>query len=110
MVSWWPHALAYAYKISERIILGAIVSGLTPANRPNPYERYKGPMKALMILGKNFQDLVYIFRRIAVKKINNPSGEVEDKFIKPLPKIYQIPFEDQQVKAMLIADIKEGYK
>ena len=67
-------------------------------------------MKALMILGKNFQNLVYIFRRIAVKKINNPSGEVEDKFIKSLPKIDQIPFENQQVKAMLIADIKEGYK
>lgn len=83
---------------------------MAPANRPNPYERYKGSIKALMILGRNFPNLVYIFCRIAAKNINNPSKEVEDKFIKSLPKIDQIPFENQQVKAMLIADTKEGYK
>ncbi|HIF74265.1 MAG TPA: alpha/beta hydrolase [Porticoccaceae bacterium] len=105
-----PHALACAYKIPERVISGAIVSGLAPANRPNPYAGYKGFLRALMILGRRFPSLVYIFRRIAAKQINNPSGEIEDKFVKSLPKMDQIPFENQQVKAMLIADIKEGYK
>lgn len=105
-----PHALACAYKIPERVISGAIVSGLAPANRPNPYAGYKGFLRALMILGRRFPSLVYIFRRIAAKQINNPSGEIGDKFVKSLPKMDQIPFENQQVKAMLIADIKEGYK
>lgn len=105
-----PHALACAYKIPERVISGAIVSGLAPANRPNPYAGYKGFLKALMILGRRFPSLVYIFRRIAAKQINKPSGEIGDKFVKSLPKVDQIPFENQEVKAMLIADIKEGYK
>jgi pimeloyl-ACP methyl ester carboxylesterase len=68
-----PHALACAYKIPERVISGAIVSGLAPANRPNPYAGYKGFLRALMILGRRFPSLVYIFRRIAAKQINNPS-------------------------------------
>lgn len=105
-----PHALVCAYKIPERIISGAIVSGLAPANRPNPYEGYKGFLRALMILGRRFPGLVYIFRRIAAKQINKPSGDIGDKFVQSLPKVDQIPFENQEVKAMLIADIKEGYK
>lgn len=105
-----PHALACAYKIPERVISGAIVSGLAPANRPNPYAGYKGFLRALMILGRRFPSLVYIFRRMAATQINKPSGEIGDKFVKSLPKVDQIPFENQEVKAMLIADIKEGYK
>lgn len=105
-----PHALACAYKMPERVISGAIVSGLAPANRPNPYAGYKGFLRALMILGRRFPSLVYIFRRMAATQINKPSGEIGDKFVKSLPKVDQIPFENQEVKAMLIADIKEGYK
>lgn len=105
-----PHALACAYRMPERVISGAIASGLAPANRPNPYAGYKGFMKALMILGRRFPSLVYIFRKIAAKQINNPSGDIGDKFVNSLPKVDQIPFENQEVKAMLIADIKEGYK
>lgn len=105
-----PHALACAYKMPERVISGAIVSGLAPANRPNPYAGYKGFLRALMILGRRFPSLVYIFRRMAATQINKPSGEIGDKFVKSLPTVDQIPFENQEVKAMLIADIKEGYK
>ena len=33
-----PHALACAYKLPNRISAGALISGLAPPNRPNPYE------------------------------------------------------------------------
>lgn len=105
-----PHALACAYKMPERVISGAIVSGLAPANRPNPYAGYKGFLRALMFLGRRFPSIVYIFRRMVAKQINKPSGNIEDKFVKSLPKVDQIPFENPEVKAMLIADFKEGYK
>lgn len=105
-----PHALACAYKLKERVTSGAIVSGLAPANRPTPYEGYSGLLKILMILGRTFPSLVYLFRRLAAKQINNPSKKIEDKFVKSLPKIDQTPFENQSIKDMLIADIREGYK
>ena len=104
------HALACAYIMPERVISGAIVSGLAPPNRPNPYEGYKGFLKLLMMLGRKFPKLVYVFRRMAAKQINKPSAKIGDKFVKSLPEVDQKPFDNPAVKEMLIADIKEGYK
>lgn len=104
------HALVCAYKLPERVISGAIISALAPPERPNPYEGYKGFMKLLMMLGRKFPKLVYLFRSIASKQINNPSGNIGDKFVKSLPIVDQKPFENPAIKEMLIADIKEGYK
>ena len=105
-----PHALACAYKMPQRVISGAIVSGLGPPDRPYPYEGYKGFMKLLMILGRKFPKLVYVFRGMAARQINKTSGAIGDKFVKSLPEVDQKPFEDPTVKEMLIADIREGYK
>jgi len=104
-----PHALACAYKMPDRIISGAIVCGLAPSDRPNPYQGYKGLLKVLMILGRKYPKLVYLFRRMAAKQINKASSNAGDKFVKSLPKVDQLPFEDIAIKEMLIADIKEGY-
>jgi pimeloyl-ACP methyl ester carboxylesterase len=94
----------------ERVISGAIVSGLGPADRPNPYEGYKGFLKLLMILGRKLPKLVYVFRRMAAKQINKSSEKMGEKFVKSLPEVDQKPFENSATKEMLIADIKEGYK
>lgn len=104
------HALACAYKLPERIISGAVVSGLAPADRPNPFEGYKGFLKLLMILGRKYPKLVYTFRRLAAKQINSASEKIGDKFVKLLPKVDQAPFDNAQIKEMFIADVKEGYK
>jgi len=104
------HALVCAYKMTERVIAGAIVSGLAPPDRPKPYEGYKGFLKLMMILGRKFPNLVYTFRRMAAKQINKPSGKIGDKFVNSLPEVDQKPFKNPEVKEMLIADIKEGYK
>jgi len=105
-----PHALVCAYKMPERVISGAIVSGLGPADRPNPYKGYKGFLKLLMILGRKIPKLVYVFRRMAAKQINKSSEKMGEKFVKSLPEVDQKPFENSATKEMLIADIKEGYK
>ncbi len=104
------HALACAYKLPERIIAGAIVCGLAPPDRPNPYKDYKGFLRLLMVLGRNFPTTVYVFRRMAAKQINKPNSKIGEKFIKSLPEVDQKPFENTEIKEMLIADIKEGYK
>jgi len=45
-----PHALACAYKMPDRILAGALISGLAPPDRPNPYEGLPFAMKTLMII------------------------------------------------------------
>jgi len=82
-----PHALACAYKLPDRVISGALVCGLAPPDRPKPYQGYRGALKLIMFLGRNFPKLVYVFRRISAKSINKPSGDIGDKFIKSLPKV-----------------------
>jgi pimeloyl-ACP methyl ester carboxylesterase len=104
------HALACAYKMPDRVISGAIVSGLAPPDRPKPYQGYKGFFLLLMVLGRRFPRLVYAFRRMTAKQINSPSDKIGDKFVKSLPEVDQKPFENPLVKELFLADIKEGYK
>ena len=104
------HALACAYKMPGKVISGAIVSGLAPPDRPNPYKGYKGSLLLLMVLGRRFPKLVYAFRRMAAKQINSPSEKMIDRFVKSLPKVDQKPFDSPDVKELFLADIKEGYK
>jgi pimeloyl-ACP methyl ester carboxylesterase len=104
------HALACAYKMPDRVISGAIVSGLAPPDRPKPYKGYKGFLLLLMVLGRRFPKLVYAFCRMVTKQINSPSENMEDKFVKSLPEVDQKPFENPDVKKQFLADIKEGYK
>jgi pimeloyl-ACP methyl ester carboxylesterase len=104
------HALACAYKMPDRVISGAIVSGLAPPDRPNPYKGYKGFLLLLMVLGRRFPKLVYAFRRMAAKQINSPSEKMGDRFVKSLPEVDRKPFENPDIKELFLADIKEGYK
>jgi len=105
-----PHALACAYKMPERVISGAIVSGLAPPDRPDPYKGYRGFFLLLMVLGRKFPRLVYSIRRMAAKQINNPSEKMTDRFVRSLPEADRRPFENPDVKELFLADIKEGYK
>ncbi len=105
-----PHALACAYKLPDRVISGALVSSLAPPDRPKPFQGYSGALKLLMLLGRNFPKLVYVFRRITAKYINKESDDIGEKFLKSLPEVDQKPFENIKVKEMFIADIKEGYR
>lgn len=104
------HALACAYKMPDRIIAGAIVSGLAPPDRPNPYRGYKGVLLILMFLGRRSPKLVYAFRRMAARQINSPSEKLEDRFVRSLPEADQEPFKNPGVKELFLEDIKEGYK
>ena len=51
-----------------------------------------------------------MFRRWAARSINKTSEGFGDRFIKSLPKVDQVPFQNKKVANMFIADIKEGYK
>ena len=104
------HALACAYEMPDRVISGAVVSGLAPPDRPNPYKGYKGFLLLLMVLGRKFPKLVYIFRRMAARQINSPSEKMGVRFVRSLPEVDQKPFENPDVRELFLADIKEGYK
>jgi len=59
-----PHALAGAYKIPERVLSGAIISGLAPLECPQPFANLPLPNRMLMMLSCRTPSLVYLFQRI----------------------------------------------
>lgn len=105
-----PHALACAYKMPDRILAGALISGLAPPDRPNPYEGLPFAMKALMIIGRNVPPLVYLFRRMAYKTFQGEADKIGDRLTSSFPPADQKAIEESGSGDWLIENIKEGYR
>jgi pimeloyl-ACP methyl ester carboxylesterase len=105
-----PHALACAYQLPERVLAGAIISGLAPPNRPEPYTGLPFPNRVLMIFARRMPSLVYLLRRLSYGLI----GDDPEKVSKNVASFF--PPEDRQIveipenKAMLVPALQEGYR
>ncbi|MDH3675784.1 MAG: alpha/beta hydrolase, partial [Anaerolineae bacterium] len=55
-----PHALACAYKLADRVLAGAIVSGLAPPDRPTPYEGLPFTNRILMFAFRQMPKLAHL--------------------------------------------------
>jgi len=104
-----PHALACAYKIPDRILAGALISGLAPPDRPNPYEGLPFAMKTLMIIGRNVPSLVYLFRRMMRKNLQGDPDKMGDRLKSSFPPPDQKAIEESGSGDWLIENIQEGY-
>ena len=104
-----PHALACAYKFPERVLAGAIISGLAPPDRPDPYQGLPLPNKLLMFLGRRLPGSVYLVRRVMHSMI---MGDPEEA----IKKLASFPPEDRNLiidtenEQSFVADIQEGYR
>jgi pimeloyl-ACP methyl ester carboxylesterase len=104
-----PHALACAYKMPDRILAGALISGLAPPDRPNPYEGLPFAMKTLMIIGRNVPSLVYLFRRMMRKNLQGDPDKMGDRLKSSFPPPDQKAIEESGSGDWLIENIQEGY-
>jgi pimeloyl-ACP methyl ester carboxylesterase len=105
-----PHALACAYALPERVLAGAIISGLAPPDRPHPYEGLPTPNKALMIIARSFPSLVYPFRRIARGTIMGEPAEAGEKLAASFPPEDRHLIDETNSGELLVRDIQEGYR
>ena len=105
-----PHALACAYKLPGRVIAGAIVSGLAPFDRPNPYDGLPLQLKILNFLGRKTPSLVYLFRRLMRPMLMGDPEEAGKKLASSFPPVDRQLAEQPENQKMLVASIQEGYK
>ncbi len=105
-----PHALACAYEMPDRVLAGALVSGLAPPDRPNPYEGLPFAMKSLMVIGRNVPALVYLFRRMAHRMFQGDPEKVGDRFKSSFPPPDQKAIEESDSGVWLVENIQEGYR
>ncbi|GAG78528.1 unnamed protein product, partial [marine sediment metagenome] len=105
-----PHALACAYKLPGRVIAGAIVSGLAPFDRPNPYDGLPIQLKIINYLGRKTPSLVYLFRRLMRPMLMGDPEEAGKKLASSFPPVDRQLAEQPENQKMLVASIQEGYK
>jgi pimeloyl-ACP methyl ester carboxylesterase len=105
-----PHALACAYKMPDRIFAGALISGLAPPDRPNPYEGLPFAMKTLMIIGRNVPPLVYLFRRMMRKTLLGDPEKAGPRLMSSFPSPDQKAIEESGSGDWLIENFQEGYR
>jgi pimeloyl-ACP methyl ester carboxylesterase len=105
-----PHALVCAYKLADRVLAGAIVSGLAPPDRPNPYEGLPFPNRILMFVFRRIPRFVYLFRRMGYAAIKGDPEDVGKKLASASPPADRQLIEVQENQTMFVADIQEGYR
>lgn len=69
------YALACARKLPDRVIAGAILSGIGPYERPSPYSGVSAMIKVWMFLARNNSRIVYPFRRMMHSMLSSRSAE-----------------------------------
>lgn len=104
------HALACAYKLPQRVIAGAIISGLAPPDRPQPYKGLPLPNKMLMIVGRRVPSLVYLLRRVMRPMIIGDPDKAGEKLASTFPAEDRQVIIDSGYQKLLVIDIQEGYR
>jgi len=101
-----PHALACALKLPDRVLTGAIISGLAPPDRPNPYEALSFGMKTLMIIARRVPAFVYLFRRMTAKMLQGDPAKMLDRLSKSFPPEDVRAIEESGSAESLLADMQ----
>lgn len=105
-----PYALACAYRLPERIIAGAVVSGVAPPDRPSPYRGLGFVNRLLMFAIRRVPRLLVLFRRMGYSLIMSDPDVLIRKFSASLPPPDRQLFELPEVRDMCLMEIKEGYR
>ncbi|MBA7605275.1 hypothetical protein ES703_12405 [subsurface metagenome] len=105
-----PYALACTYKLSDRVLAGALVSGLGPPDRARPYEGLPFALKTIMFIGRRVPPLVYLFRRLAYNMLQGDPKKVGDRLSSSFPPEDKKAIEESGGEDALVEDIREGYK
>ncbi len=105
-----PHALACAHQLPQRVSAGAIVSGLAPVDRPNPYAGLPPGLAILNAAGRRAPTLVRLFRRLTRSMVMGDPDTVATRLGASFPPVDRQVAADPQQRRMLIASLQEGYR
>lgn len=105
-----PHALACARYLPDRVTAGAVVSGLAPFDRPQPYAGMPLGVKVLNMLGRSSPASVRVFRRLMHRMVTGEPDHVAKRLSSSFPPADRRVAQRPEVTAMLLASIREGYR
>jgi pimeloyl-ACP methyl ester carboxylesterase len=105
-----PHALACAYRLPERVLAGATISGWAPFDRPKPFEGMPLPNLMLSLAARWIPGIVYFVRRMMYNSIQGDPDEAGKMLVSSFPPVDRKLLADTPgYLEILVADIQEGY-
>ncbi|MCX9077133.1 MAG: alpha/beta hydrolase, partial [Candidatus Methanoperedens sp.] len=105
-----PRVLACAFKYPERMIAGALVAGFAPPNRPNALAGLPLPNRLLIWTGQRLPWLAALQFRLMARLINGDAERASRTILSSAPAGDKAVLEKPENLAMLLPDIREGYK
>lgn len=105
-----PHALACAYKLPERVLAGAIISGLAPPERANPYKGLPFPNRTLMFGARRLPVLLYLLRRMTYRMVMGDPEEVGKRLAMFFPPVDRQLVELADNRKRFVLVLQEGYR
>jgi len=105
-----PYALACALQLAKRVRAGAVVCGLAPANRPNPYRGYPLASRLLLFVFRRMPRLVYAIRRGMYSLTQADPEDLGKKLISSCAPADRELLENSENPKLIISDIQEGYR
>jgi len=105
-----PHALACAYQLPERVLAGAIISGVAPPDRPSPYQGLPIPNRLLLLSERWLPKLVPIIRRSMYSMVTGEPEKAGETLLASFPPVDQRIAEKPENLENLVASIQEGYR
>lgn len=105
-----PHALACARYLPARVSAGAVVSGLAPFDRPRPYEGMPLGVRVLNMVGRSSPTSVRVVRGLMHRMVTGEPDVVAKRLSSSLPPPDRRLVQSPEVRAMLLASVREGYR
>ena len=105
-----PHTLACAYQLPERVLAGAIISGVAPPERPHPYQGLPIPNRLLLFCERRVPGLVPLIRRNMYSMLSGDTEKASQTLLASFPPVDQRIAEKPEYLENMVASIQEGYR
>lgn len=105
-----PHALACAYKLPDRVLSGAIVSGLGAPDVPGAYRGQPIGHQLMAFVLRRLPRLNYLIRRGMYSLMKADDATIGKKLLASFPSADQELLKLPENLAMLVRDFREGYR
>jgi len=105
-----PYALACAYMLPHRVLAGALVSGVAPPERPNPYKGMPLPNRVLMFGARRLPIVVGLIRRMVYPMVMREPQKAGSKLAASFPPVDRQYIQTSQDRERFALDLQEGYR
>lgn len=105
-----PHALACAHQLPERVLAGAIISGVAPPERPHPYKGMPFPNRLLLFCERRVPIIVPLIRRSMYSMFSGDTEKAAQTLLASFPPVDQRIAEKPEYLEQMVASIQEGYR